>query len=78
LWGPKFILFILSLSERKFNTQNVSYDGHAFLCKIDRKKIKHTNQLEIAQNEIWTPRKFLSIQYLIIVAAVVSYLPTVE
>jgi len=28
LWGPNFILFILSLSERKFNTQNVCYDGH--------------------------------------------------
>jgi len=26
-------------------------------------KIKHTNQLEIAQNEIWTWRKFPAIRY---------------
>jgi len=26
-------------------------------------KIKHTNQLEIAQNEIWTPQKSLAIRY---------------
>jgi len=26
-------------------------------------KIKHTNQLEIAQNEIWTPRRFPAIRY---------------
>ena len=56
-WGPNFILFVLSLSEQKFNTRNVHYDGHVFLCKMDRTKTKHTNQLEIAQNEIWTPTK---------------------
>jgi len=28
---------------------------------MDRTKIKHTNQLEIAQNEIWTRRKFPAI-----------------
>ena len=50
LWGPNFILFVLSLSERKFNTRNVRYDGRVFLCKMDRTKIKHTDQLEIAQN----------------------------
>ena len=55
--GSKFVLFILSLSERKFNTRIIRYDGLVFLCKMDRMKIKHTNQLEIAQNEIWTPRK---------------------
>ena len=27
------------------------------------RKITHTNQLEIAQNEIWTPRKFLATRY---------------
>ena len=58
-WGPNFILFVLSLSELKFNTQNVRYDGRVFLCKMD--EIKHTNQLEIAQNEIWTPQKFPAI-----------------
>jgi len=63
LWGPNFVLFVLSLSEWKFNTQNVGYDGRVFLCKMDRTKIKHTNQLEIAQNEIWTPWKFPAIQY---------------
>jgi len=26
-------------------------------------KIKHMNQLEIAQNEIWTPRRFSTIRY---------------
>jgi len=34
-----------------------------FLCKIDRTKIKRMNQPEIAQNEIWTRRKFPAIQY---------------
>ena len=33
-----------------------------FICKMDRTKIKHTNQLMIAQNEIWTRRKFPAIQ----------------
>jgi len=61
-WGPNFILFVLSLSEQKFNTQDVRYDGRVFLCKMDRTKIKHTNQLEIAQNEIWTPRKLPTIR----------------
>ena len=64
-WGPYFILFILSLSEWKFNTRNVCYDGCVFLCKMDWTKIKHTNQLEIAQNEIWTPQKFPSIWYMV-------------
>jgi len=54
-WGQNFILFILNLSEQKFNTQNIRYDGRVFLCKMDRLKIKHTNQLEIAQKKIWTP-----------------------
>ena len=45
--GSKFRCFC-SQSERKFNTQNVRYDGYIFLCKMDRMKIKHTNQLEIA------------------------------
>ena len=31
---------------------------------MDRTKIKHMNQLEIAQNEIWTPQKFPAIRYL--------------
>ena len=44
LWDPNFVLFVLSLSEQKFNTQN---DGCVLLCKMDRTKIKHTNQLEI-------------------------------
>jgi len=44
-WGPHFVLFILSLSEWKFNTRNVHYDGCVFPCKMDRTKI--TNQLEI-------------------------------
>jgi len=29
---------------------------------MDRMKIKHTNQLEVAQNEIWTPWKFSGIR----------------
>ena len=56
-WGPNFVLFVLSLSEQKLNTQTIHYDG-VFSCVMDRTKIKHTNQLEIAQNEIWTPRNF--------------------
>jgi len=56
-WDPNFVLFVLSLSERKFNTRNVHYDGRVFLCKMDRTKTKHTNQLEIAQNEILDPTK---------------------
>ena len=55
--GPNFVLFVLSLSEQKFNMRNVRHDGRVFLCKIDRTKIKHTTRLEIAQNEIWTPQK---------------------
>ena len=51
-WGPNFVLFVLSLSQRKFNTWNLCYDGHVFLCKMDRMKIKHTNQLEIAQRNL--------------------------
>jgi len=59
--GSKFILFILSLLEQKINTLNIHYDGRVFLRKLDRTKIKPTNQLEIADN-IWTPQKFLTIQ----------------
>ena len=61
-WGPNFILFVLSLSEWKFNTWNVRYDGRVFLCRMDRTKIKHTNQLEIAQNDIWTTWKFPAVR----------------
>jgi len=35
-----------------------------FLCKMDRMKIKRTNQLEIAQNKIWTRRKFPAIWHI--------------
>ena len=35
-----------------------------FSCVMDRTKIKRTNQLEIVQNEIWTPRKFPAIRQL--------------
>ena len=38
-WGPNFIL---SLSERKFNTRNVRYDGW---CKMDRTKVKLNTQI---------------------------------
>ena len=41
LWGRNFVLFILNLSERKFNTWNMDYDGCVFLCKMDKTKIKH-------------------------------------
>jgi len=38
-----------------FLTRDVPCDGRVFLCKnMDTTKIKHTNQLEIAQNKIWT------------------------
>ena len=60
-WGPNFVLFVLSLSEWKFNTWNIHCGGRIFLCKMVRTKIKHTNQLEIAQNEIWTPWMFPTI-----------------
>ena len=56
------ILFF-SFSEQKFNTRNVCYDRRDFLCKMDGMEIKHMNQLEIAQNKIWTPRKFSAIWY---------------
>jgi len=39
------------------------YNGRIFLCKMDRTKIKRTNQPEMAQNEIWTRRKFPTIRY---------------
>jgi len=60
---PNVILFVLSLSEWKSNTRNVCYNGRIFLCKMDRTKIKRTNQPEMAQNEIWTRRKFPTIRY---------------
>jgi len=36
---PNFILFVLSLSEGKFNTRNVRYDGRVFLCKMTEQKL---------------------------------------
>ena len=53
--------FSFSVYQNK-NLTRVCYDGRVFLCKMDRTKIKHTNQLEIAQNEILTPRKFPAIR----------------
>ena len=43
LWGPNFIQFILSLSERKFNTRNVHFDGRVFLCKWTERKLNTWN-----------------------------------
>jgi len=37
--------------------QNEMKCTRVFICKMDRTKIKHTNQQKIAQNQIWTPRK---------------------
>ena len=56
--GVQILFFSFSSIRTKFNTWNIRYGGHVYLCKMDRTKIKHMNQLEIAQNEIWTPRKF--------------------
>jgi len=56
-----FFSFLVYQNEKLVNTQNVRYDGCVFLCKMDRMKIKHTSQLGIAQNKIWTPRKFSTI-----------------
>jgi len=36
-WGPNFILFVLSLSEQNFNTQNIHYDGRVFLSNAQNK-----------------------------------------
>ena len=41
MWGPNFILFILSLSERKFNTRNVHYDGVFSCVKWTERKLTH-------------------------------------
>jgi len=55
--GPNFVLFVLSLSERKLNARNIHYFMMGvFSCVKWTTKIKCTNQLEIAQNEIWTRR----------------------
>ena len=59
--GSKFRSLCSQSIRTKFNTWNIHYDGCVFLCKMDRTKIKHTNLLEIAQNEIWTPWKFSAI-----------------
>jgi len=56
-WGPNFVLFVLSLSEQNLTHETYIMMG-MFSCVMDRTKIKHTNQLEIVQNEIWTPRNF--------------------
>jgi len=62
--GSKFRSFHSQSIIRKFKTRNIlCYDGCVFLGKMDRMKIKHTNQLEIAQKESWTPRNFPAIQY---------------
>jgi len=50
--GSKFRSFRSQSIRTKINTQNVHYDGRVFLCKMDKTKIKHMNQLEIAQNKI--------------------------
>jgi len=63
--GSKFRSFRSQSIRMKFNTPNVRYDVHISLCKMDRTKVKHTNQLEITQNEIWTPQKFPTIGNLI-------------
>jgi len=60
LSGPNFVLIILSLSERNFNTRNVRYDGHVFLCKMDRTKIKRMNQLDQWQEMTWSGIGLLS------------------
>ena len=47
-----------------YQNEKVTHETwRVFLCKMDRTKIKHPNQLEIAQNEIWTPRKIPAIRY---------------
>jgi len=57
--GVQISFFSFSVHQNKNLTR---YDGCVFLYKVDRTKIKFTNQLEIAQNEIWTPRKFPAIR----------------
>ena len=54
--GVRVRVRVLSLSEQKFYTRNVHYDGRVFQCKMEITKIINTfmNQVEIAQNEIWT------------------------
>ena len=37
--GPNFVLFVLSLSEWKLNTQNIRYDGHCFCVKWTERKL---------------------------------------
>jgi len=55
--GPNFVLFVLSLSERKLNARYIHYFMMGvFSCVKWTTIIKRTNQLEIAQNEIWTRR----------------------
>ena len=56
------IFFSFSVDQKENLTPKKCSDGCVFLCEMDRMKIKHTNQLEIAQNEIWT-RKFPATQY---------------
>ena len=62
--GVQISFFLFSVYQNENLRRNVCYDGCVFLCKMDRMKIKRTNQLKIAQNEIWTPRKFPAIPYL--------------
>jgi len=48
---------------------NLTHKTHVmidvFSCVKWTERKLNTNQLEIAQNEIWTPRKFPTIQYMI-------------
>ena len=61
--GVQILFFLLSV----YQNENLTHEMYVMMCmcKMDRTKIKHTNQLEITQNEIWTPRKFPAIGNLI-------------
>ena len=58
-----FFLFSVYQNENLTNETYVTMGVFSCVKYIDRTKIEHVNQLEIARNEIWTPRKFHTIRY---------------
>jgi len=58
---------ILFFSFSVYQDENLTHETYVmmgiFSCVNWTEKIKHTNQLEIVQNEIWTQQKFPATQY---------------
>ena len=62
--GAQISFFSFSIYQKENLTPETHVMMGVFFCvKWTVQKIKHMNRLEIAQNKIWTPRKFPAIRY---------------